>query len=178
MSVQDFEIISKLGEGAFSNVFKVRRKSDNSLYALKKVKFSSLSQKEKENAVNEIRIMASFSHPNIISYKDAFIEEDTSTLCIVMELAEDGDLFNKIKAHKENITNFPENEIWDILIQTIHGLKALHESKILHRDLKCANIFVTKDGVIKLGDLNVSKVNKAGMAYTQIGTPYYASPEI
>lgn len=58
------------------------------------------------------------------------------------------------------------------------GLKTLHDNKILHRDLKCANVFITAEGVYKLGDLNVSKVLKKGMAYTQTGTPYYASPEV
>ena len=56
------------------------------------------------------------------------------------------------------------------------GLKSLHDRKILHRDLKCANIFISADGKYKLGDLNVSKVLKKQMAYTQTGTPYYASP--
>jgi NIMA (never in mitosis gene a)-related kinase len=56
------------------------------------------------------------------------------------------------------------------------GLKTLHDTKILHRDLKCANVFITSDNIYKLGDLNVSKVLKKGMAYTQTGTPYYASP--
>jgi NIMA (never in mitosis gene a)-related kinase len=50
--------------------------------------------------------------------------------------------------------------------------------KIIHRDIKCANIFLTKEGVLKLGDLNVSKVAKRGFLSTQTGTPYYASPEI
>ena len=75
-------------------------------------------------------------------------------------------------------SNFPEAEIWSTLVQIASGLKILHNGNIIHRDLKCANIFVTKDGVIKLGDLNVSKVNKKGLAYTQTGTPYYASPEV
>jgi len=57
------------------------------------------------------------------------------------------------------------------------GLKSLHDKKILHRDLKCANIFVS-DGIYKLGDLNVSKVLKKDLAQTQTGTPYYASPEV
>lgn len=52
------------------------------------------------------------------------------------------------------------------------------KNKILHRDLKCANIFLNKDGTVKLGDLNVSKVAKMGLVYTQTGTPYYASPEV
>ena len=58
------------------------------------------------------------------------------------------------------------------------GLKSLHDKKILHRDLKCANVFVTIDNIYKLGDLNVSKVLKKDFACTQTGTPYYASPEV
>jgi len=57
-------------------------------------------------------------------------------------------------------------------------LKALHDIKIYHRDLKTANIFLMKDGSAKLGDMNVSKVAKKGLLYTQTGTPYYASPEV
>lgn len=54
----------------------------------------------------------------------------------------------------------------------------MHDKKILHRDLKAANIFIGNDGKYKLGDLNVSKVLKKGLAHTQTGTPYYASPEV
>lgn len=50
--------------------------------------------------------------------------------------------------------------------------------KILHRDLKCANVFISKSNVAKLGDLNVSKIAKKGLVQTQTGTPYYASPEV
>ena len=178
MSISDFEIVSKLGDGAFSSVFKVVRKSDSDFYALKKVKLGALKPKEKENALNEVRILASVNHPNIIGYKEAFIDEPTNTLCIVMELAESGDLLKKISTHKSSRTSFPENEVWTTLVHVVQGLKVLHDSKILHRDLKCANIFISKDSTMKLGDLNVSKVNKRGLAYTQTGTPYYASPEV
>jgi len=60
----------------------------------------------------------------------------------------------------------------------IVGLQALHAHKIVHRDIKCANVFLTKDGMAKLGDLNVSKIAKMGILQTQTGTPYYASPEV
>lgn len=61
--------------------------------------------------------------------------------------------------------------------QTLSGLSVLHERNIIHRDLKCANIFIS-DGVYKVADLNVSKLMKKDLAYTQTGTPYYASPEV
>jgi NIMA (never in mitosis gene a)-related kinase len=62
------------------------------------------------------------------------------------------------------------------MIHITLGLKTLHDKKILHRDLKCANIFIDSNGNYKLGDLNVSKVLKSALAHTQTGTPYYASP--
>lgn len=73
-------------------------------------------------------------------------------------------------------TRIKEQDIWKALYDIVRGLKSLHDKKILHRDLKAANIFVTGEGTYKLGDLNVSKVLKKGLAYTQTGTPYYASP--
>jgi NIMA (never in mitosis gene a)-related kinase len=63
---------------------------------MKKVKLSKLSTKEKENALNEIRILASIKHKNVIGYKDAFFDENTNELCIIMELADGGDLEGKI----------------------------------------------------------------------------------
>lgn len=75
--MSDFVISSKLGTGAFSEVFKCVRKSDKQTYALKKVKMQKLSAKEKENALNEVRILASVNHPNIAGYKEAFFEEST-----------------------------------------------------------------------------------------------------
>ena len=60
----------------------------------------------------------------------------------------------------------------------MRGLRVLHQQNIFHRDLKSANIFLNKDGSAKLGDMNVSKIAKKGLLYTQTGTPYYASPEV
>lgn len=95
-----------------------------------------------------------------------------------MEYADGGDLYEKICQHQKNNSKFKEEEIWSIFIQIVKGLKALHKMKILHRDLKSANVFLNRDGTVKLGDLNVSKVAKMGLVHTQTGTPYYASPEV
>ena len=84
MSLRDFIILDKIGDGAYSEVYKVKRTSDNSIYALKKVKMGKLSQKERENALNEVRILASIQAKEIVAYKEAFFEDATSSLCLVM----------------------------------------------------------------------------------------------
>jgi len=177
--VGDFELGKELGKGAFGSVTIVKRKEDQKIYAMKRVKIGRLTQKEKLNSFNEVRILASIDHKNIIGYKEAFFDDKSKTLNIVMEYADGGDLNSKIKEIKQKKLFFEEKQIWSTLIQILQGLNYLHKSCIIHRDLKSANIFLTKDGAVKIGDLNVSKIlNKMVNAYTQTGTPYFASPEI
>lgn len=74
--MENFEVIKQLGSGSFSTVYKVKRLEDGVEYAMKKVKLSALNRKEKENALNEVRILASVSHKNVIAYKEAFWDEE------------------------------------------------------------------------------------------------------
>ena len=76
-SLKDFQILQKLGDGAYSSVFKVKRIEDGQAYALKKVKIASQSLKDKENAINEVRILSSIRHPNVVDYKEAFIDNES-----------------------------------------------------------------------------------------------------
>lgn len=177
-TINDFEILSELGKGSFGFVYKVRRKSDYKIYALKKVSFSKLNPKEKENSLNEIRILASISNKNIIEYKESFYDNDNNCLCLVMEFADNGDLEKKIQNRSKSKIYFQEYEILSMLIQITKGLKALHDKNIMHRDIKSANIFMFQNDIVKIGDLNVSKILKNGLHNTQTGTPYYASPEV
>ena len=105
-----------LGEGSFSEVYQVTRKSDNAVYAMKKVKMQKLSSKEKENALNEVRILASINHPNVIGYKEAFFEDATNCLCIVMENADGGDILKMINNKKKSNDRFGEKLIWHYFI--------------------------------------------------------------
>ena len=177
--LSNFNIISLLGKGSYGCVYKVtRNNNDNTLYALKQVPFTNLKPKEKQNSLNEIRILASIHSKNIIQYKESFYDKETNSLCIVMEYAEYGDLNTKIRSMSKSNTYFTEYEILSITIQVIKGLYALHKRNILHRDIKSANIFLFNNGTVKIGDLNVSTVMKNQLRNTQTGTPYYASPEI
>lgn len=178
MSIKNFEIIDKLGTGAFSTVWKVRCISTRQEYAMKKVNMSLLTDKEKQNALNEVRILASVQSPHVIGYKEAFFDGDSMTLYLIMELASAGDLRKLLEENIRSNCSLREEEIWQFLIQILKGLKALHEKKILHRDLKAANIFMTSERHIKIGDLNMAKIIHSSLAQTQAGTPYYASPEV
>jgi len=71
-----------------------------------------------------------------------------------------------------------EDKIWDFFIQTCLGIQYLHTRKILHRDLKTINLFLTKSGKLKIGDLGVAKEVKESHTHTVVGTPYYLSPEL
>ena len=179
----DFEIIRTLGQGAFSTVFLVKRKQNNKQYALKSIKMENLSKTEQQNSVNEIRILSSIVHPNIIAYKESFWNWKNKTLNIIMEYCDDGDLETKIKKMQRNKIKFNENLIWNYAFQILFGIKALHDKGVIHRDLKSANIFLTRlNNKCKIGDLNTGKVIKNNKnknnVNCQIGTPSYFSPEI
>ena len=173
----DYDVLKQIGKGAYGIVYKVRHRADKAIYALKTIEIGKMDHKALTNTLNEIRILCSISHPNIVGYKEAFL---TGTiLCVVMEYVGGGDLSEKIASCKKRNYCINEESIWKYTVQILNGLKELHSLKILHRDIKSANIFLSEDfETVKLGDLNIAKVAKEDFASTQIGTPYYLAPEI
>lgn len=91
---------------------------------------------DRKGILNEVRILASIEHPNIIAYKEAFVDSSTSSLCIVMEYASGGDLRQLIDTTKEDEKAIDEEQIWSYAVQILKAVNFLHESKIAHRDLK------------------------------------------
>lgn len=151
--LNDFEILNKLGEGSFGTVFKVRRKADKGVYVMKQINISKMNQRLKNEALNEATILAKLDSQFIVRYFESFI--DRNLLCIIMELCEGGDLHKYLKMQMGRPLN--ESQVWRLLIQTALGLAYLHKHKILHRDIKAMNIFMTKDS-IRIGDLGVAKL--------------------
>ena len=99
----------------------------------------NLSQQERQDAVNEIRLLASVQQNTAISgFHEAFI--DGNRLCIVMEYAPFGDLSRALRKRQAQRKLLPEDLIWSYFIQIARGLQALHSQKILHRDVKTANV--------------------------------------
>ncbi|TDG95839.1 hypothetical protein EPR50_G00244730, partial [Perca flavescens] len=117
------------------------------------------------------------NHPNIASFITSFHER--SSLYIVMEYCDGGDLMKKINMQRGVF--FTEEQVVDWFVQICLGLKHIHDRKVLHRDIKAQNIFLTNGGMkAKLGDFGIARMlnNTMELARTCVGTPYYLSPEI
>ena len=171
-----FEVQKFLGKGSYGSVFRVKRISDGRVYALKETNVRHMSHEERAEAVNEIRLQASVRHPNVTSYREAFL--DGQRLCIVMEYAPYGDLQRCIRKREAHRKPFPEDLIWSYFIQVCMGIRELHRRDIIHRDIKAANILRTSPAIVKVGDLGIAKLLKGALATTQIGTPHYMPPEV
>jgi len=176
--MEDFEILGFVGEGSFASVLKAKRKSDQKIYALKRVNIQKMSHKDVQQAFNEIRFLASLRHPHIVRYYESF-QVGEAEICIVLEFCSNGDLAQDIETQKKKKAYYEEQIIWNYLVQLLEALKVLHKHNIVHRDVKTANCFLGDSKSIKLGDMNISKRIKNGvLLQTQTGTPYYMSPEI
>ena len=172
-----YKKVKIIGKGAFGAAVLVHARSDpKAQYVIKQVD-ASLKPKERDEAKKEIKLLASFHHPNIVRYRDSFLE--TGVLHIVMDFAEGGDLSNMLKEQGTRL--LPEEQVLDYFVQLCLAMKHVHDRKVLHRDIKSQNIFLTQNRkIMKLGDFGIARVLNATqeLAKTACGTPYYMSPEI
>ena len=125
----------------------------------------------------EVNLLKNLDHPNIVAYKQSYFTLEQ--LIIIMEYCEVGDLTYHIKRKTKNKESFSESQIFGFFIQICLALEYVHGRRIIHRDLKAQNIFLTGNDTVKLGDFGISRVleNSNAMANTVVGTPYYMSPE-
>jgi len=127
--------------------------------------------------MGEASILKTLDHPNIVGYKESFL--GNNSLTIIMEYCEVGDLAYHIKRKQQKGEQFSEAEIFNWFIQICMALQYVHKRKIIHRDIKTQNVFLTGSKTIKVGDFGISKVldSTTQAALTVVGTPYYMAPE-
>ena len=176
MSMKDYTVKKVIGEGAYGRAILCKENKSEDLVVIKEIAMANLSPQEQRDARKETKILACLHHPNIIGYRGSFTSNNT--LHIVMDYADNGDLFTAIQNAKG--VHFKEDQILDWFVQITLALKHIHDRKILHRDIKCQNIFLMKNGMIKMGDFGIAKIldHTTQFSKTAIGTPYYLSPEI
>ena len=190
----EYVIIQEIGKGSYGKVFLAKEKDTADTIkklVIKEIDLRHATNKDRNAARQEAYLLRNIKHPNVISYRDSF-EKSNGFLYIVMVFAEGGDLFKRIKQQRGLKSTHPdrkyvyleEKQVVEWSVQICMGLLYLHNKRVLHRDLKTQNIFLTNANLIKIGDLGIAKIldtntmNETLPASTIIGTPYYMSPEI
>ncbi|KAJ5830262.1 uncharacterized protein N7525_008515 [Penicillium rubens] len=158
-NIRDYEFLDKLGEGTFGEVYKARSKKDAKIVALKKI----LMHHEKEGfpitAIREIKLMKALSHPNILQLKEMSIERGKGegrkkpSMYMVFPYME-----HDLSGLLENpAVTFTEPQIKCYLMQLLEGLKFMHANRILHRDMKAANLLISNGGILQIADFGLAR---------------------
>ena len=148
----------------------------------KQMVMDGASKREADRVQGEVLILKqlSSSSRHILEYLDAF--QERGVLCLITEYAEAGTLQQAIEARAETSSRFTDATVHVWLYQLATALSLVHGARILHRDIKTANVLLTRSGDVKLADFGLAKrvdaVESASfMAETHCGTPYYLAPE-
>ena len=175
--MENYEFLGNIGQGMSGKVYKARHKKENRFYAIKKLNFNEINEKERIAIQDEVNLLKQLKHPNIVTYKDSFFDSD-NCLNIVMVFCELGDMYTKI--HKQKGEYFPEEQILLWLAQLCLALSYVHDKQILHRDIKTQNIFIQNEHTIRIGDFGIAKGynQNQDLGGSLIGTPLYMAPEV
>uniref|UniRef100_A0A8C6P0L8 Serine/threonine-protein kinase Nek2 n=1 Tax=Nothobranchius furzeri TaxID=105023 RepID=A0A8C6P0L8_NOTFU len=182
--VEDYEVLYTIGSGSYGRCQKVRRKNDGKILVWKELDYGTMAESEKQMLVSEVNLLRELKHPNIVRYYDRIIDRTNTTLYIVMEYCEGGDLSSLISRCIKERRYLEERFILRVMAQLTLALKECHRRRdgratVLHRDLKPANIFLDIKQNVKLGDFGLARIlnHDTSFAKTFVGTPYYMSPE-
>ncbi|XP_055628778.1 serine/threonine-protein kinase Nek8 [Toxorhynchites rutilus septentrionalis] len=176
IELSGYHRIRTVGQGSFGIAVLYERLGDGQSIVMKQINLSDLSKSERDLAMNEVEVFSKLHHPNIIAYLGSFVRGNY--LFIEMEYA-DGGTLAQILIDKSQGERLPERFILNIFEQITSAITYMHSQNILHRDLKTANVFMNKRGIVKIGDFGISKIMSTRVqAQTVLGTPYYFSPEM
>ncbi|KAG8344044.1 Protein tyrosine kinase Protein kinase domain [Trypanosoma vivax] len=169
----------RIGRGTFGDVFRAVDLDTGLPLAIKQILVTADMSKDPEKQLQslerEIKVMRKLNHKHIVKYYSARRDENCSALLIYMEYVGGGTVAQRLKAHGA----FSEDEARNYTRQLLQGLEYLHRQSIVHRDLKGDNLFLTEDGVLKVGDFGTSKdLQTTRVTNSVAGTPNFMAPEV
>eukprot|EP01083_Nonionella_stella_P066578 175432_1 len=172
--MQNYEVLSRIGEGAFGEIFRARSKTTGEIVALKRVGIKRVRDGIPKRVIREIMTMQRVTHSNIVKLYEYFRYRSSVILaCEYMER----DL-QKVLDSKE--TPFSQAEIKCIMKMLLRGVNSCHEHNVIHRDLKPSNLLFNSSAEIKISDFGQSRFDDhKGDGYShQIATRWYRAPEL
>ncbi|KAL3655058.1 hypothetical protein CASFOL_000844 [Castilleja foliolosa] len=172
-----FEKLDKIGQGTYSNVYKARDLISGKVVALKKVRFDNLEPETVKFMAREILVLRKLNHPNVIKLEGLVISRMSSSLYLVFEYMEH-DLAGLAAVQT---TKFTEPQVKCYMKQLISGLEHCHNNGVLHRDIKCSNLLIGNDGVLRIADFGLASFfdpeRKRPMT-SRVITLWYRPPEL
>jgi WNK lysine deficient protein kinase len=169
--------IEKLGSGASKDVYRAYDTTEGIEVAWNVVQLSGVPKSDRNRIVNEVRLLERLHHPNIISFHGSWVNRERQEVNFVTEILSSGTLTSFIE--KVQVIRWKIAKRW--AIQILKGLEYLHsqDPPVIHRDLKCANIFINgTSGDLRIGDLGLSTVHCNGKVLSVLGTPEFMAPDL
>ncbi|KAI9009143.1 kinase-like domain-containing protein [Hyaloraphidium curvatum] len=178
-SVDNFEKLNRIEEGAYGIVYRARDRRTGEIVALKKLKLDKEKNGFPVTSLREIQTLLLSKHPNIVNVKEIAVGESLTSVFIVMEFIEH-DLKSLMEVMRSRSTTFLQSEVKTVMLQLLSAVRHLHDNWIIHRDLKTSNLLMNNRGMIKVADFGLARRfgSPLGPMTQLVVTLWYRAPEL